>query len=349
MSARTEDPDSKPVLIVGGGGFIGTNFTDALLAAGVPVINLSRTWLVRRDDARVRYVLSDDGDPDQVARLVAGAGQVFHMAHGSSLATGLQAMEDNLTASMRLTFALMTACAAAGVPLIYLSSGGAIYGPDVPVPTPETAPTLPISPYGAEKLTAERYLHIGAVQLGLAYRVLRISNPSGPWQLGLHGQGVIGTWMRRILNGEQIEIWGDGRVIRDYVYIDDLTDALMRVRAYDGAERCFNIGSGEGHKPERYPGADAAGLQRRPGRGGLSRGRAVACAGQPARCRACGARAGLARRDAARGRDAAKLAMDEAPCFQPELIALPWAGAKMGCILHRKLVSLIGQHFNSTQ
>lgn len=241
------DQDPKPVLIVGGGGFIGTNFTDTLLAAGVPVINLSRTWLVRRDDARVRYVAPDDADPGQVARLVAGAGQVFHMAHGSSPATGLQAMEDNLTASMRLTFALMTACAEAGVPLIYLSSGGAIYGPEVSVPTPETAPTLPISPYGAEKLTAERYLHIGAFQLGLAYRVLRISNPYGPWQLGLHGQGVIGTWMRRILEGRKIEIWGDGRVIRDYVYIDDLSDALMRILSYDGDEHCFNIGSGEGY------------------------------------------------------------------------------------------------------
>lgn len=236
--------DSRPVLILGGGGFLGTNLTAALVAEGRRVINVSRSHLYREDGGLVFYHAPS---ADRLADLVALSGCVFHMAHGSSPATALLAMESNLATSMQLTFALIRACSEHGVPLVYLSSGGAIYGPDVPIPTPETAPTFPISPYGVEKLTAERYLDVGALHLGLDYRVLRISNPYGPWQLGLHGQGVIGTWMRRILNGETIEIWGDGSVARDYVYVDDVVQALLQTMRYCGSERLFNIGAGQGY------------------------------------------------------------------------------------------------------
>lgn len=230
-----------PVLILGGGGFLGTNMTARLVAAGRRVINVSRSHLHREPGGLARYLAPA---PDRLADLVAQSSCVLHMAHGSSPATSLLAMERNLAASMELTFALMRACAEHGVRLVYLSSGGAIYGPDAPVPTPETAPTLPISPYGVEKLTAERYLHVGALHLGLDYRVLRISNPYGPWQLGLHGQGVIGTWMRRILSGQPVEIWGDGSLARDYVYVDDVLRAMERAMEHRGAARIFNIGSG---------------------------------------------------------------------------------------------------------
>lgn len=245
MNAEISMPDG-PVLIIGGGGFLGTNLTEHLVGAGQSVINLSRSWLTRLDDPRVTYVAHDPGDADQLRTLVAQAGCVYHMAHGSSPSTSLQSMEDDLMTSMQLTFALMSACSEAGVLLIYLSSGGAIYGPGVPLPTPESAPTFPISPYGVSKLAAERYLHIGALHRGLEYRVLRISNPYGPWQLGRHGQGVIGTWMGQALRGETIEIWGDGSVIRDYVFVTDVIDVMIRVATYDGDVRVFNIGSGQG-------------------------------------------------------------------------------------------------------
>lgn len=235
--------DIRPVLVLGGGGFLGTNLTQRLVAEGRKVINVSRSHVQRIEGGAVRYLAPD---PAQLADLVAQSACVVHMAHGSSPATALLEMEQSLASSMQLTFSLMRACAASAVPLVYLSSGGAIYGPDVPVPTPESAPTYPISPYGAEKLVAERYLAIGGQQLGLNYRVLRISNPYGPWQLGHKSQGVIGIWMRKALSGETLQLRGDGSPLYDYVYVDDVIDAMVRVMAYDGPERTFNIGSGQG-------------------------------------------------------------------------------------------------------
>ena len=235
--------DTRPVLIWGGGGFLGTNLTERMAAGGRQVINVSRSHLTRTQMQGVCYLAPDLAE---LADLVAQSACVIHMAHGSSPAAALPQMEANLAGSMQLTFALMRACAAHAVPLVYLSSGGAIYGPDAPVPTPESAPTYPISPYGVEKLVAERYLAIGAQQLGLAYRVLRISNPYGPWQTGLKPQGVIGIWMRNVLEGVPLELRGDGSPQYDYVYVDDVIEAMVRVMAYDGPVDTFNIGSGQG-------------------------------------------------------------------------------------------------------
>lgn len=77
--------------------------------------------------------------------------------------------------------------------------------------------------------------------------MLRISNPYGPWQLGHHGQGVIGTWMRLILEHKPIEIWGDGTVVRDYIHVHGVIRAMLCVMRYDSPEHVFNVGPGEGH------------------------------------------------------------------------------------------------------
>lgn len=244
MTSLINTNQSKPLLIIGGGGFLGSNLTKHLRDCGYKVINISRSHLLELDDTAVTYLPLNT---EELEQLVAQSGGVFHMAHGSSPASAFSDMEANLTATMNLNFLLMRACAGSQIPLFYLSSGGAIYGPDVPVPTPETAATSPISPYGAEKLAAERYLHIAQRHLGLNYRVLRISNPYGPWQLGRHGQGVIGTWMRKILMDENIEIWGDGNVRRDYIYVDDVCQAMLCLLSYEGPIRTFNIGSGYGY------------------------------------------------------------------------------------------------------
>lgn len=237
---------TNPVLIIGGGGFLGTNLANRLSETGHRVVSLSRSWLSPRPMQGVTHMPPAENQSQQINDLISSSSCVFHMAHGSSPSTSLGAMEDDLISSMRLNFQVIRACAASGVPLIYLSSGGAVYGKEAPIPTPENAPTLPISPYGAAKLTAEHYLHIAALHLGLDYRVLRISNPYGPWQLGTHRQGVIGTWMKQILRGGDIEIWGDGSVVRDYIFVEDVIDAMVGAMNYNGRAQIFNIGAGQG-------------------------------------------------------------------------------------------------------
>lgn len=230
-------------LIVGGGGFLGTNLGAYLADAGLEVVSVSRSALAPAPPGVTQVATADVED---IAARVAGVDTVFHLAHGSSPASSLANMQADLMTSMGLTFRLIEACIEAAVPLVYLSSGGAIYGPGVQVPTHESQPTDPISGYGISKLTAEKYLEVHARLHGLRYRALRVANPFGPWQLGRHGQGVIGTWLQKALAGAPLEIWGDGTVVRDYVYVGDVVTAIWQAARYDGRYQIFNIGSGQG-------------------------------------------------------------------------------------------------------
>ena len=96
------------------------------------------------------------------------------------------------------------------------------------------------------KLAIERYLHLYQVLHGLNYQVLRLSNPYGEGQAINGAQGAIAVFMSKALRGESLEIWGDGSVVRDYIYIDDVIHALLLAVSYEGPERVLNIGSGQG-------------------------------------------------------------------------------------------------------
>ncbi len=115
------------------------------------------------------------------------------------------------------------------------------------IPTPETAPTDPITAYGISKLTIEKYLALHEHLYRSDYRVLRVTNPYGPFQTALKNQGVIAALISRAMSGESMEVWGDGSVVRDFIYIDDVIDALEAAMQDQSSHRVFNIGSGQGH------------------------------------------------------------------------------------------------------
>jgi UDP-glucose 4-epimerase len=133
------------------------------------------------------------------------------------------------------------------VPLIFISSGGTVYGRPQQVPIPETHPTEPQCSYGIVKLAIEKYLALYHQKDGINYRVLRLGNPYGPGQEENQTQGVIGAFLSCIMSGQPIQVWGDGSVVRDYVYISDAVVALELAEQYQGQKRIFNIGSGNGH------------------------------------------------------------------------------------------------------
>jgi UDP-glucose 4-epimerase len=240
--------------VIGAGGFIGTNLRRAMLAAGIRVRALSRTWLAPPEDALELALTTDTDDREMVAALIAGCDCVVVLSNdllpGSSIGHAGQGMLRSLSANLYL----IELCAENNVRLIYLSSGGTVYGPDAIVPTPEDTPCNPISMYGVTKLTTEKILGVYGRQRGLEYRVLRVSNPYGPWQLGRNGQGVIGAWLRQALAGKQIEVWGDGTVVRDYIYIDDVVAAIIAATRHSGSSRVFNIGSGKGESLQQILG-----------------------------------------------------------------------------------------------
>jgi UDP-glucose 4-epimerase len=127
-----------------------------------------------------------------------------------------------------------------------VSSGGTVYGKAKDVPTPETAATDPITAYGISNLALEKYLALHEHLYGLSYRVLRVTNAFGPFQVALKNQGIIAAVISRALRNESVEIWGDGSVVRDFVFADDIMDALEAAASDQSEARIFNIGSGQG-------------------------------------------------------------------------------------------------------
>jgi UDP-glucose 4-epimerase len=157
-------------------------------------------------------------------------------------------MAEDVHKSVIPSIALLDICRKLGVArVIFLSSGGTVYGQPLVIPTPETAPTEPITAYGINKLVIEQYLSLYDYLYDLDYRVLRVTNPFGPFQTPLKGQGVIAALISRALKKEPMEIWGDGMVVRDFIFVDDVMDALLAAAKDQSDARIFNIGSGQGH------------------------------------------------------------------------------------------------------
>lgn len=235
-----------PITIIGAGGFIGTNLRRAMLRNGCRVRAMSRSWLAPPEHELEQVFTGDVEDRHAVERAIEGSRCVVLLSHALLPGTPLEQAGPGMLRSLDATLHVAGECAKRGARLVYLSSGGTVYGPGVGIPTPESAPCNPISLYGASKLAAEKVLAVYARQAGLNCIVLRVSNPYGPWQLGRNSQGVIGAWLTSAIEGREIEIWGDGSVVRDYVYIDDVIGAILLATDYEGAESVFNIGFGAG-------------------------------------------------------------------------------------------------------
>ena len=141
---------------------------------------------------------------------------------------------------------LDSACKAGVKKVVYMSSGGTVYGPPQALPITEAHATEPICAYGISKLAIEKYFALYQQLHGLEYAVLRVSNAFGPGQRMDSGQGAVAAFLGKALRGQTIEIWGDGSNVRDYIYIDDVIAALLAATLYKGEERVFNIGTGTG-------------------------------------------------------------------------------------------------------
>lgn len=234
------------VALIGAGGFLGTNLARHLAPLVADVRCFGRRQAFPEALAGMHWITGDLADA-AVDDAIAGCDTVIHLASTSTPATAdrdiVADARDNLLASLQL----FDRCVAAGVRrLVFISSGGTVYGIPTVTPTPETAATLPITAYGVAKLAIEKYLEIYRRRHGLDYRVLRVSNLYGPYQTAEKQQGVVAAFLDRALRGEALEIWGDGRVVRDYVYVADVAEAVAATLAYDGGQRVFNIGSGSG-------------------------------------------------------------------------------------------------------
>ena len=239
-------------LVLGGGGFMGSHLSGALLAAGHAVRVLERPNLrpvaVLPPRQELEWMEGDFLNTDDVNRAVAGCEVIFHLISTtlpkSSNDNPAYDVESNLVGTLQM---LEAARRAGARKVVFASSGGTVYGIPRELPIRETHPTDPVCSYGICKIAIEKYLHLYFALHGLDYCGLRIGNPYGEGQRPTAAQGAIAVFMHKALNNEPIEIWGDGTVTRDYVYVGDVVQAFMRSLSWAGEARVFNIGSGEGH------------------------------------------------------------------------------------------------------
>ncbi len=234
-------------VVLGGGGFLGVNLCRRLAASGARVRAFGRRCLFRQDLAGVEWRQGDFCDTADLASAIATCDTVFHLVHTYMPQSADANMAEDVRQNVISSLALLEISRKLKVRrIVFVSSGGIVYGPTAPVPTPETAATDPISAYGISKLTIEKYLQLYEHHHGLSFRVLRVANPFGPFQMPGKNQGVIAALISCALQNEEFEIWGDGSAIRDYVYVDDVIDALLLAAADESEQRIFNIGSGQG-------------------------------------------------------------------------------------------------------
>ena len=238
-------------LILGGGGFIGSFIADRLLILGHAVRIFERPRMLPYRalgrEERVEWLAGDFQSAADVQAAVEDCNVVFHLVSTTlpknSNDDPIYDVETNLVGTLRLLAAAVR-CAVKKV--VFISSGGTVYGIPSRIPVSEEHPTDPLVSYGIAKLSIEKYLHLYWYLHGLDYSVLRVANPYGERQRVDTAQGAVAVFLNRALAGEPIEIWGDGSVTRDYVYIEDVVDAFIMAMNHDGEPRVFNIGSGEG-------------------------------------------------------------------------------------------------------
>lgn len=234
-------------LVLGAGGFIGTNLCRALVAQGCFVRAFGRRQSFPELLTGCHWISGNFSDPTSLATAIQGCDVVFHLINATTPASANLDKVADLEANVVSTLRFLEICRETNIKrVVFASSGGTIYGVPNLIPTPETAPTHPITAYGISKLAIEKYLSLYEYLYSLDYRVLRLANPFGPYQTTLKNQGVVAAFVHRALSGAPVEMWGDGSVIRDYVYIDDVVDAFVSAAFHKGSNRVFNIGSGEG-------------------------------------------------------------------------------------------------------
>ena len=241
------------ITIIGGASFIGTN-----LAIMLSKNNENRITIIDRDIKffppfdlfhlnNVSYQVHPYTLDTNFDLQVVNQDIVFHLASttipGNSNRNISMEVEDNVI----VTIKLLDACVRQKVTkVVFLSSGGAVYGNKADKSMKEDMNTFPITSYGIQKIMIEKLLYLYHYQYGLDYRVIRLSNPYGPYQRPNGKQGVITTFIYKALTDGILEVYGDGSIVRDFIYISDAITGIINIVNGNCKYRIFNLGSGKG-------------------------------------------------------------------------------------------------------
>ncbi len=236
------------VLVLGGSGFLGSYLVDELYEAGHKIISLDRTpERFRSQNKKVEFIQADFGNRGELEQVLKrGVDVVVHLISSTVPQTSNDDPIFDVQSNLIESIALFEMCVKYVVKkVIYVSSGGTVYGIPKQMPITEDHATLPMCSYGISKLAIEHYLHLFHVLHGLKYTVLRLSNPYGARQDPRGKQGAVTVFMNKLLKGEEISVWGDGSVVRDYIHASDFARACVAVIGSDNVG-VYNVGSGVG-------------------------------------------------------------------------------------------------------
>jgi UDP-glucose 4-epimerase len=235
------------ILVTGGAGFIGSHVSDAYLQAGHQVVvldNLSGGYKVNVPKG-AKFVKADLRDRKKIDALFKKEKFQVVNSHAAQMSVPASVADPRFDADVNVMgiLNLMEAGRMTGLKkFIHVSSGGTVYGSPKKLPATEAYPILPESPYGITKAVGEDYLRFYALETKLDYTVLRYSNVYGPRQMP-HGEaGVVAIFIQRLLAGKACTIFGDGSIIRDFVYVGDVARASL-LALTKGSRQAFNIGT----------------------------------------------------------------------------------------------------------
>ncbi len=236
---------AQRALVTGGAGFIGSHLVDALLAEGREVTVIDDLSSGRAsnvpDGAQLRQI--DIVERGELHRAIEQARPeaIFHLAAQASVVASVEDPLRDCAVNVEGTLNVLDAAAKLSAPVVFSSTGGALYGDEAPMPTGEGRIPAPLSPYGASKWAAEAYVNTWSLSSGIPHAVCRLGNVYGPRQ-SPHGEaGVVAIFSHRIHVGEAPTLYGHGKPTRDYVYVGDVVRALLAASGHRGT---YNVATG---------------------------------------------------------------------------------------------------------
>ncbi|MCW3056159.1 MAG: NAD-dependent epimerase/dehydratase, partial [Solirubrobacterales bacterium] len=242
---RFQRVSSPSAIVTGGAGFIGSHVVDALLADGhsVTVIDdLStgdRGRVAGGADLRVLDIVELPALEAVFAEVQPRS--VFHLAAQASVVASVEDPGRDCAVNVMGTLNVLEAAGRSGAPVVFTSTGGALYGDEAPMPTPEDRIPAPLSPYGASKWAAEAYVNTWSLSSGIPHAVCRLGNVYAPRQNPPGEAGVVAIFTDHLYTGRAPKLYGHGKPTRDYVYVGDVVSALM---AAAGRAGTYNIATG---------------------------------------------------------------------------------------------------------
>lgn len=240
------------IIILGAAGFIGTNLALALARDKknkIVLVDQSIEYFNQclSDYSNITRVASTFNKSTDFSKLLEGQDCVYHLVSTNIPSNSGKNISEELEANIIVTSKLLDACVEQGVKkVIFMSSGGTVYGKRMECPLKEDLPTYPINSYGLQKITIEKLLYMYNYMYNLDYRVIRLANPFGPYQRPNGKLGAVTTFTYKAIKNEPITLYGDGSVVRDFIYIDDAVNAILTIADGEDYNKVFNVGSGKG-------------------------------------------------------------------------------------------------------